>query len=207
MLLTRDKLIKLQALYVDQFKRLHHQLKDARRRYVQGIKKEKETGIANAPYPDTPSEHRAVAKLRSLRKYQRHRGMEALLHHQLQEKRLQVTQGVNYKPPPTPKCTFVDCGVKCTNPALPLTKHCLRHVLNDNNQMLFRPCGAAVDDSECKEPVVDFSESTRCVYHSLMPPFTLPILSETVPSPYISVDEYTEQTEEQDKAAVPEDNS
>ena len=81
MLLTRDKLIKLQALYVDQFKRLHHQLKDARRRYVQGIKKEKETGIANAPYPDTPSEHRAVAKLRSLRKYQRHRGMEALLHH------------------------------------------------------------------------------------------------------------------------------
>ena len=73
--------------------------------------------------------------------------------------------------------------------------------------MLFRPCGAAVDDSECKEPVVDFSESTRCVYHSLMPPFTLPILSETVPSPYISVDEDTEQPEEQDKAAVPEDNS
>ena len=43
-LLTRDKLIKLQALYVDQFKRLHHQLKDARRRYLQGSKKEKENG-------------------------------------------------------------------------------------------------------------------------------------------------------------------
>ena len=46
--------------------------------------------VANAPYPDTPSERRAVAKLRSLRRFQRHRGAEALLHHQLQEKRLQV---------------------------------------------------------------------------------------------------------------------
>lgn len=43
-MLTRDKLIKLQALYVDQFKRLHHQLKEARRRYLHGSKKEKENG-------------------------------------------------------------------------------------------------------------------------------------------------------------------
>lgn len=46
--------------------------------------------MTSAPYPDTPSERRAVAKLRSLRRFQRHRGTEALLHHQLQEKRLQV---------------------------------------------------------------------------------------------------------------------
>lgn len=43
-LVTRDKLIKLQALYLDQFKRLHHQLKCARRRYLNGVKKEKENG-------------------------------------------------------------------------------------------------------------------------------------------------------------------
>lgn len=43
-LLTRDKLIKLQALYLDQFKRLHHQLKCARRRYLNGVKREKENG-------------------------------------------------------------------------------------------------------------------------------------------------------------------
>jgi len=127
---TRDKLVKLQTLYVDQFKRLHHQLKDARRRYLNGCKKEKESGVASAPYPDTPSERRAVAKLRSLRRFQRHRGTEALLHHQLQEKRLQVTQGVNYKAPAAPKCTFVDFGIKCLNSALPLTKHCSRHVLS-----------------------------------------------------------------------------
>ena len=43
-LLTRDKLIKLQALYLDQFKRLHHQLKYARRRYLNSAKREKENG-------------------------------------------------------------------------------------------------------------------------------------------------------------------
>jgi len=48
--------------------------------------------VANAPYPDTPAERRALAKLRSLRRFQRHRGVEALLHHQLQEKRLQVIE-------------------------------------------------------------------------------------------------------------------
>ena len=85
-LLTRDKLHKLQSLYVEQFKRLHQQLKEARRRYVHAVKKEKE-----APYPDTASERRAVAKLRALGRYQRHRGVDALLHHQLQEKRLQVS--------------------------------------------------------------------------------------------------------------------
>ena len=51
--------------------------------------------VASAPYPDTPSERRAVAKLRSLRRFQRHRGSEALLHHQLQEKRLQVNYTFN----------------------------------------------------------------------------------------------------------------
>lgn len=45
----------------------------------------------NSPYPDTPAERKALQKLKSLQKYQRHRGVEALLHHQLQEKRLQVS--------------------------------------------------------------------------------------------------------------------
>lgn len=50
-LVTRDKLIKLQALYLDQFKRLHHQLKCARRRYLNGVKKEKENG--SKPFNDS----------------------------------------------------------------------------------------------------------------------------------------------------------
>lgn len=39
--------------------------------------------------------------------------------------------------------------------------------------MLFRPCGALVHDNECREPVINFSENTRCVYHTMMPPLLL----------------------------------
>jgi len=112
-----------------------------------------------------------------------------------------------------PKCTFVDCGVKCTNAALPLTKHCTKHVLNvsfssfflfcchfsyparkwrclecaffwflwqDSSQMLFRSCGAIVHDNECREPVINFSEDTRCVYHTMMPSMPPPPLKDQV---------------------------
>lgn len=39
--------------------------------------------------------------------------------------------------------------------------------------MLFRTCGATVHENECKEPVINFSESHRCVYHTMMPTFML----------------------------------
>jgi KAT8 regulatory NSL complex subunit 2 len=42
-LLTRDKLIRLQSLYIEQFRRLQHVLKERRRRYLHALKREKET--------------------------------------------------------------------------------------------------------------------------------------------------------------------
>lgn len=39
--------------------------------------------------------------------------------------------------------------------------------------MLFRPCGAIVHDNECREPVINFGEDTRCVYHTMMPPLVI----------------------------------
>ena len=36
--------------------------------------------------------------------------------------------------------------------------------------MLYRPCGSTLDDTDCKEPVINFSDITRCVYHTILPP-------------------------------------
>ena len=36
--------------------------------------------------------------------------------------------------------------------------------------MLFRTCGAVINDNHCKEPVIDLSDDARCVYHTVMPP-------------------------------------
>ena len=41
-LIMRDKLIRLQSLYIDQFKRLQHVMKEKRRKYLQTNKQEKE---------------------------------------------------------------------------------------------------------------------------------------------------------------------
>lgn len=42
-LVTRDKLIRLQSLYIEQFKHLQHVLKERRRKYLHALKREKET--------------------------------------------------------------------------------------------------------------------------------------------------------------------
>jgi len=50
----------------------------------------------------------------------------------------------------------------------------------DSSQMLFRSCGAIVHDNECREPVINFSEDTRCVYHTMMPSMPPPPLKDQV---------------------------
>ena len=42
-LITREKLIRLQSLYIDQFKRLQHLLKEKKRRYLHSRKLEHDT--------------------------------------------------------------------------------------------------------------------------------------------------------------------
>ena len=42
-LITKDKLIRLQSLYIEQFKRLQHIMREKRRRYLHTAKIERET--------------------------------------------------------------------------------------------------------------------------------------------------------------------
>ena len=180
--------------------------------------------VANAPYPDTPAERRAFAKLRCLRRFQRHRGVEALLHHQLQEKRLQVLNwNLIYKMNRlyyvifnwlrSHKVSITDLHLSqsallLTAESSALTPHfrsqnialstssvwvyfatffsksshpCVFKLIiqyfllpQDSMQLLFRSCGATVHDNECREPVINFSEDTRCVYHTMMPSMPSP---------------------------------
>lgn len=54
-LITREKLIRLQSLYIDQFKRLQHLLKEKKRRYLSSRKAEHDSlGKAAAAAVATP---------------------------------------------------------------------------------------------------------------------------------------------------------
>ncbi|KAM9504797.1 KAT8 regulatory NSL complex subunit 2 isoform 2-T5 [Salvelinus alpinus] len=95
-LITREKLIRLQSLYIDQFKRLQHLLKEKKRRYLHSRKVEHETlgsSLLTGPEGLSMKERENLRKLKALRRYRRRYGVEALLHRQLRERRQAVTEG------------------------------------------------------------------------------------------------------------------
>lgn len=170
-LVTRDKLIRLQSLYIEQFRRLQHILKERRRRYLHALKREKETlSSIYKQSRESVREQKLYEKLRSLNHYHKRSGTEAVLHKKALERRAQATEGLTIRPAPTAKCIFTEGGVKCGERTLPVAKHCLKHILEDSHQVLFRPCGCRRADFVCREPVPNILEGASCVYHTNLPP-------------------------------------
>ncbi|XP_077472340.1 KAT8 regulatory NSL complex subunit 2 [Stigmatopora argus] len=174
-LFTREKLIRLQSLYIDQFKRLQHLLKEKKRRYLHHRKIEHETigsSLLTGPEGLSAKERENLKKLKALRRYRRRYGAEALLHRQLRERRQTATEGAPQVHPRAlqEKCiSFVE-GSRCSNPCLPLTRHCFSHISQDNNQVLFKNC-PGTKDVPCQRSVhMGQSDDPRCPLHLPLPP-------------------------------------
>ena len=73
----RDKLIRLQKLYIDQFQRLQYLLKEERRDFKQGVRKEKEDQLMSIQRPpkDSPEEIAAYEKIKALNHYNKPQGI------------------------------------------------------------------------------------------------------------------------------------
>lgn len=174
-LITREKLIRLQSLYIDQFKRLQHLLKEKKRRYLQNRKVEHETlgsSLLTGPEGLSLKERENLKKLKALRRYRRRYGTEALLHRQLRERRQALTEGAPQPHTQTgnEKCIFFVDGTRCSNPCLPMTRHCLLHIYQDSNQVLFKVC-PGLKDIPCNRTVhMGQSEEPRCPLHLSLPP-------------------------------------
>lgn len=173
-LITREKLIRLQSLYIDQFKRLQHLLKEKKRRYLHNRKVEHETlgsSLLTGPEGLSLKERENLKKLKALRRYRRRYGSEALLHRQLRERRQALTEGAPqpYLRTVTDICSSSD-GTRCTNPCLPMTRHCLSHIYQDSNQVLFKLC-PGLKEVPCDRPVhMGQSDDPRCPLHFTLPP-------------------------------------
>lgn len=168
--IAREKLIRLQSLYIDQFRRLQYILKEKRRKYLLALKKEKETLCSvHDQTKETAKEKKIYEKLKALNCYRRRSGIEAILYRKSLERRAQVTEGPAQKPPNVSKCIFTEGGVKCGERTLPSAKHCRKHILKDQHQVLFKACGAVRADIECHEPVPVIFDS-NCVFHMNLPP-------------------------------------
>jgi len=208
--IMREKLIRLQKLYIDQFQRLRYLLKEEGRKYKQGVLAEKEAELSSihAQAKTTLEDVLAYDKIKALNHYQRPQGLESVLHNAFLERRAKlgdqnITPGASNNISGTaatpgssstattapsavalPKCSFhITSSTKCGETVVPLSKFCLKHILEDPGQVLFRACGhlavtgqagdhdnvdasGPLDDGPCETPIADLLEGATCVYHT-----------------------------------------
>lgn len=163
-LIMRDKLIRLQSLYIDQFKRLQHVMKEKRRKYLQTSKQEREALGSIKYYKNKVPSRDKYCQLKVLKRYHKRHGKEALLHRQSKQRRIAVSEGYNYRAPAYPRCIYVgDNSVKCSDRAIPLSKFCKKHIGEDQYQVLFRPC--QFGGGACGKQVFCLDECCTCPTH------------------------------------------
>merc|ERR1719244_44616 len=98
---------------------------------------------------DTPDYDRLKAMLH----YSSPAGREALLAARLRERRLAALPGSRL--PRAPPCQHtLTTTTKCSAPCVPMAKFCLKHILEEQGQVLYRGCGAVPPaDGPCETPV------------------------------------------------------
>jgi KAT8 regulatory NSL complex subunit 2 len=80
-LITRDKMVRLQSLYIQELKRLNHVLRERRRVYLHSIRHEKESlGSIHATPRTSPDEERQYQKLKAMIRYHTRHGPDLLLY-------------------------------------------------------------------------------------------------------------------------------
>lgn len=129
-LVLRDKMLRLQSLYIEQFKHLQYLLRERRRKYLNNLRVEKDIpgnisiSQLNTSESTSPQIKMDYAKLRAMWRYHRSRSSDALLKRQAREKRKAAFEGENYKPPTFATCIFAKEDEVCSNKSLPLTNYC-----------------------------------------------------------------------------------
>lgn len=189
-LILRDKMLKLQSLYVWQFKYLQHLLRQKYKTYLQKMQKSKDAHHSlHQSLADNSNEwalqwcKQEIQKFNAISKYHRYHGQEALLKDKVREKRKAMIEGESYQPRSFIRCAF-NKDEQCYNPILPLSQYCktrkyslivvctfkglshfflLPDILYDKNQILFRPCAAG--DPPCFNPVISTRRNNTCLSH------------------------------------------
>ncbi|XP_078661531.1 uncharacterized protein LOC144905663 [Branchiostoma floridae x Branchiostoma belcheri] len=208
-LITREKLIRLQSLYIDQFKRLQHLLKEKRRKYLTAKKMEQDILGSVIPSTDEDLDSSDKEKLRTLhatKRYRKRHGAEALLQSRSNERRIAASEShLVTKPTPPPRCNIIIDGERCSHNVVPMSRFCLQHILHDPHQVLFQHCSHSTGGIEiCDKPVAMGMDRTTCVLHSPLPPqrFKIPEKEEEMIVEEVKPDVMQIDVEEDDNKPV-----
>ncbi|XP_026474262.1 KAT8 regulatory NSL complex subunit 2-like [Ctenocephalides felis] len=182
-MILRNKLSRLQDLYVDQFKVMQQELKMKKMKLIPALKREYETLCSVEDQPkDSMKELNLYRKLKAFKRYNKKSGVEAILYERSLERTAKYMDGHSkfslHKPhgghhgggpSAGQKCIFSEGGIKCTDKPMPCTKYCKRHILQDKRQILFKPCAMEIGDVCCKEPITGILEIDTCPLHYKIP--------------------------------------
>ncbi|CAG9573703.1 unnamed protein product [Danaus chrysippus] len=171
---ANNVLKSLQSLYIKQMGRLRTQLETARLKYIKALRTEKEhycsINSQARSGPQSVRERRQLRKLKAYAGYHRRHGVDAVLARKLHHKRAMAKDPPSSRVPSQGRCVFTEGGVRCSSHVLPAAKHCLKHILNDTQQVLFAPCGDVRGPVSCREPAARSPLPRACRYHTDAPP-------------------------------------
>lgn len=168
--ITRDKLVRLQSLYLEQFKRLKHVLREKRREYLRGSG----GGKRGRPTKDfvSPQDEAIFKRYRAYYRYHRPNGVEAILRRRFKAKQKAVVEGATTVESKHQRCSYPSCCKR----VMPFTKFCGTHILHDRKQQLFERCDGA-DSGEVCDTTFFKVRSLRdsCLIHTSPMPVLRPI--------------------------------
>lgn len=132
-LLTKEKLVHLQGLYINQFKRLRHLLQLRYRHYCREMEQTRRAATYNL---EKTMSSRLIPRRESqaVRRYKRRSGVEKLLHQLSKERRraaaygdqttssaaVRKSQAANN----SQQCLFMDGHTSCVETSMPFSKYC-----------------------------------------------------------------------------------
>lgn len=135
--ILRDKMTRLQSLYMNELGYLQYLLKEKYKKYINTVRSQQDV-FQFSPFKlsngNLPSDD--YNKLKAMMRYHRYHGSEALLRMQFKEKRKQLEQEQqspaslaqpsfdSTKPKTPPLCIYEKDGEKCERKAMPLTHYC-----------------------------------------------------------------------------------
>ncbi|XP_077541655.1 KAT8 regulatory NSL complex subunit dim gamma-tubulin 1 [Haemaphysalis longicornis] len=131
--ITREKLVRLQTLYLEQFKRLKHVLALKRAEYLRNK-------VSSEPISKdfaSPQDEAMYKRYRAYYRYHRTYGVEALLRDRFKRKQ----KGEQASSAASTSAASAACSqASCSRRPLPFSKFCLAHILNDRKQHLYERC-------------------------------------------------------------------
>jgi len=140
LILARDNLVQMQALYIDQFKQLHKELLEKRHLFL--------TDKLNVHPDGMPSNVSTnLTALNGFRCFVE--GEHYMLLKQAKQKRDEVSGNRRVSTDTFPRCCHVSRSIRCRSPCLPYTKFCVLHIVEDPLQIMFKSCSYP----SCKAPV------------------------------------------------------